>query len=146
MTTVPSPRAPASPWMAALVAVFCALVAIQLWERRDDERTLRAANEAGTAGRYEQARKLASTLTDGTTAADAWMLRASVAAREGRLESAERALRRALELRPNDWRAHRDLAAVLVLLEERRAAFTEFSRAAELNPKMPPLGNFGGAP
>jgi Flp pilus assembly protein TadD len=126
-----------------MTTLLCALVAVQLSGRRDDERTLRAANEAGAAGRYEQAGKLAARLTDGTTAPDAWMVRATVAIREGRLDSAERALRRAIELRPNDWRVHRDLAAVLALLGDQRAAFREFSRAGELNPKMPPLGNFG---
>lgn len=122
--------------------MFCVLVAVQLVERRDDERTLRAANVAGADGRYDTVRRLAATLTTGTTAADAWYLRATVAVLDGRLESAVTALRRSLQQRPNDWRARRDLAALMVLLGDRRGAFAEYSRAARLNPGMPPLPPF----
>lgn len=143
MSSSSDSRGRTSSALAGVVALFCALVALQLFDRRQDERTLRAANEAGATGQLDLAKRLAAQLTEGTTAADAWMIRASVAVSEGRLASAARALRRALELRPNDWRARRDLATVLALQGASRAAFVEFSRAAKLNPKMPPLGNFG---
>lgn len=133
----------ASSVIAGIAAIFCALVALQLFDRLGDERTLRAANEAGANGQLDRATRLAAQLTDGTTAADAWMVRAGVAVSEGRLGSAARALRRSLELRPNDWRARRDLATVLAMQGALRAAFVEFSRAGELNPGMPPLGGFG---
>jgi len=132
-----------SRWAALAASVLCVFLALALYERRDDERTLRQANEAGAAGHDDQARRLAATLTEGTTAADAWLVRANIALREGRLSSAEAALRRSLEQRPSDWRAYRDLATVLYFQGDSRGAFEAFSRAAELNPKMPPLGAFG---
>ena len=143
MSSPSDSRARASSVIAGIAAIFCALVALQLFDRLEDERTLRAANEAGSSGQLGRAKRLASQLTDGTTAADAWMIRASVAVIEGRPASAARALRRSLELRPNDWRARRDLAAVLAIQGASRAAFVEFARAGELNPGMPPLGGFG---
>lgn len=138
-------RRPA-PWRALGIAALCALVALQLAGRRADEHTLRDANEAGAAGRYDEARELARTLTDGTVAADARFLEAQIALRQSRFREARRALVRAIEQRPNDWRARRDLAAVLLFLGDRSAARAQYGRALALNPRMPPLLAFSGLP
>ena len=131
--------------VAVLLALLCALLALQLAARWDDERTLRRANEAGGAGRLDDARRLAAEITDGTAAADAWYVRANAAAAQSRFADARRGLQEVLRRRPNDWRAHRDLASVLLLLGRRDLARTAYERALGLNPRMPPLLAFAKA-
>lgn len=122
--------------LAVAVSVLCAVVAWQLQDRRADERDLRAANVAGAAGRFDEATRLASGLREGTTAADAWYLRAQVALISGNLRGARTALDRSIARRPNDWRALRDLATVLQRLGDDRGAGTAYARAIALNPRM----------
>lgn len=131
--------------VAVVLALLCALLALQLAARWGDERNLRRANEAGAAGRLDEARRLAAEITDGTAAADAWYVRANAAAAQSRFADAQRGLREVLRRRPNDWRARRDLASVLLLLGRRDLARGEYERALGLNPRMPPLLAFGAA-
>lgn len=132
-------------WVALAVAVVCALTALQLATRREDERTLRQANEAGSAGRYEEAARLAAGLRDGTTEADARVVEAGAAFARSRFTEARTALLEAVRLRPNDWQARRDLAAVLLQLGDRRAAREQYGQALALNPRMRPLPAFAAA-
>ncbi len=124
------------------IAALCALVALSLYDRRADERTLRAANEAGAAGDYREALRLARTLTEGTTAADARYVEAQVRLRQSRFAEARTALEAAIRERPSDWRARRDLAGVLLFLGDRSAARREYARALAQNPRQEPLPVF----
>jgi len=139
-----STSTPAHRGVAVIAAALCLLLAWQLSERRADERTLRAANEAGAAGDYPRALRLARSLTDGTTAADARFVEAQVQLRRGNLRAARRALERSLRARPNDWRARRDYASVLLVLGERRLARRQYARSRSLNPRQPPNRLFDG--
>lgn len=124
-----------------LVAV-CALMAVLLAGRRSDEVALRAANEAGSAGRLQQAIDLARPLEDSAVAADAFVVEATAAFALSRFAQARTALVAALELRPNDWRAWRDLTSVELLLGDREAARRAEARARGLNPRIPPVEVF----
>ncbi len=130
---------------ATLVGGVCLLVGVILFQRADSEATLRAANLAGGAGQLDEARRLAADVTDGTTAADAWAVRAEVALQQQRYSSAVTALRRSLSLRPNDWQARRDLAAALLLTGRAETSRTEFARSLALNPRQRPFFPFTSA-
>lgn len=130
--------------LAVVVAVLCAATAWQLDERRQDERTLRQANEAGSRGDLDRALALAASLRDGTTAADARYVEAQAHLGRRDLPAARAALEAAIRARPNDWRARRDLALVLLVTGERGLARRQYARALGLNPRMPRLTFFDG--
>lgn len=142
MASPPSRRRIAPAWTGFAIAAACVLVAVGLLGRRADEVTLREANVAGSAGQLGRARQLAQALTDGTTAADAWGVRAQVATLQRRFPSAVTALRRELALRPNDWQARRELAQALQATGQAAEARREYARAKALNPRQEPLFPF----
>lgn len=131
---------------AVAVGAVCAAVGVGLLQRGEAEHTLRAANVAGGAGQLDEARRLAASVTDGTTAAGAWGVRAEVALRQERYSSATTALRRSLALRPNDWQARRDLTAALLLTGNAADARAEFARSLALNPRQRPFFPFTSDP
>lgn len=75
--------------------------------------------------------------------ADAWRFAATLAAMKCNLTDAEAWTRKALELRPNDWRCHHQLGCIYDALRLAEPARVAYRRAIELGGGWEPANNLG---
>ncbi|WP_205698084.1 M48 family metallopeptidase [Conexibacter sp. SYSU D00693] len=134
MRVAPGPRA------TTLVAAVAALGAAgYLGSVRDDEVRLADARSTLQSGDLQQARDVARQV-GGQAEGRAAVLAGGISVVLGDLPGAERDLRTAIERRPSDWRARRDLATVLAVRGDVQGARRQAQRTLRLNPRavLPP--------
>ena len=98
----------------------------------DALRTARAAFAAGD--RLTARNSFAAAASEHPTLAEPHIYLGRMAREEGNLAAASSELRRAVELEPKNWLAHRELAAFLLSTGQAELARTFYQRAIEINP------------
>jgi tetratricopeptide (TPR) repeat protein len=103
-----------------------------------DQATLRAVYEAAQGGNHAQAGVLAeAALATGLEHPLLLNLAALKAEQQGRISEAERLLRRAVQIAPDDLSARNALGLCLLRLERPSEALEQFAALLELNPVLP---------
>lgn len=117
-------------------AAVCVFAALYLTQQRREAGRVQAASEAGSAGEYGTALRLAGEVSDPPHDAEALRIRAYALIYLSRFAAASQAFGAAVARNPNDWVLHRDWAIVLRFLGKRSLSRREISRALALNPRM----------
>ena len=103
-----------------------------------DHATLRAVHEAATGGNHAQAGQLAeSALASGLEHPLLLNVAALKLEQQGRVSEAERLLRRAVLIAPNDLSSRNALGLCLLRLERPAEALEQFEALLKLNPRLP---------
>jgi tetratricopeptide (TPR) repeat protein len=106
-----------------------------------DASLVRDANQAGRAGRFDEAVKTAARVTRAPADTRALLAEARAQTAARRLAPADAAWAAVARRDPNNWRVHYEWARALGSLGGDRAkAARVYARARELNPRLPALG------
>lgn len=124
---------------ALVVAGVCALLAIFLALNGRDASLVRDANDAGRAGRFDEAIALAARVRRPPADLRALVATARAHTAARRLDAADAAWAAAARRDPNSWEVHYEWAhALFVLGAPRRRILEVYGRARELNPQLQP--------
>ena len=121
-----------------LIATVCALVGGFLALNGRDASTVRRANEAGAAGRFDEAVRHAERVRRAPADLRALLAIARAHTAAGRPAQADRAWAAAARRDPNNWIVHYEWARALGLFRADPARIARtYRRARDLNPRLP---------
>jgi Flp pilus assembly protein TadD len=126
---------------ALVIAALCAVTAVYLFLGAKDASRVERANDLGRQGDYAAALREVETVRRAPADAAALLVRARALTALGQAAPAVRAWRAALRRIPNDWKLHVEYARALARLGgDRDSVQRAYTRARELNPRLPAFG------
>jgi tetratricopeptide (TPR) repeat protein len=119
------------------IAAVCLLCALYLGSNYHATKQLEDAGTLLAKGQYVAAIRKAESIDQVPQSDAAEAVRAYSYAALGRNAAARRSYGFAIDADPNNYLLHRDLAVVLLRMDNRTGAREELGRALDLNPKLP---------